>query len=67
MLPLVVRNGYVLQTLGVGWLYAILAISLQRSGDEDHGDRTTLAVFSTAQTRVNDQFIADIQLSALVG
>jgi branched-chain amino acid transport system permease protein len=27
-LPLVVRNGYVLQTLGVGWLYAILAISL---------------------------------------
>jgi len=27
-LPLVVRNGYVLQTLGIGWLYAILAISL---------------------------------------
>jgi branched-chain amino acid transport system permease protein len=27
-LPLVVRNGYVLQTLGVGWLYAVLAISL---------------------------------------
>jgi len=23
----VVRNGYVLQTLGVGWLYAILAIA----------------------------------------
>jgi branched-chain amino acid transport system permease protein len=28
MLPLVVRNGYVLQTLGIGWLYAVLAISL---------------------------------------
>jgi branched-chain amino acid transport system permease protein len=27
-LPLVVRNGYVLQTLGIGWLYAVLAISL---------------------------------------
>jgi branched-chain amino acid transport system permease protein len=27
-LPLVVRNGYILQTLGIGWLYAILAISL---------------------------------------
>ncbi len=27
-LPLVVRNGYVLQTLGLGWLYAVLAISL---------------------------------------
>ena len=27
-LPLVVRSGYVLQTLGIGWLYAILAISL---------------------------------------
>ena len=27
-LPLVVRNGYVLQTLGIGWLYALLAISL---------------------------------------
>ena len=27
-LPLVIRNGYVLQTLGIGWLYAILAISL---------------------------------------
>jgi branched-chain amino acid transport system permease protein len=27
-LPLVVRNGYVLQTLGIGWLYGILAISL---------------------------------------
>jgi branched-chain amino acid transport system permease protein len=27
-LPLVVRNGYVLQTLGIGWLYAIVAISL---------------------------------------
>jgi branched-chain amino acid transport system permease protein len=27
-LPLAVRNGYVLQTLGIGWLYAILAISL---------------------------------------
>jgi branched-chain amino acid transport system permease protein len=27
-LPLLVRNGYVLQTLGVGWLYAILAMSL---------------------------------------
>ncbi len=28
LLPLVVRNGYVLQTLGIGWLYAVLAISL---------------------------------------
>src|SRR5205085_7458928 len=28
MLPLVVRNGYVLQTLGIGWLYAVVAISL---------------------------------------
>ncbi len=27
-MPLVIKNGYVLQTLGVGWLYAILAISL---------------------------------------
>jgi len=27
-LPLVVRDGYVLQTLGIGWLYAVLAISL---------------------------------------
>jgi branched-chain amino acid transport system permease protein len=27
-LPLVVRNGYYLQTLGIGWLYAVLAISL---------------------------------------
>ncbi|HMK78042.1 MAG TPA: ABC transporter permease [Xanthobacteraceae bacterium] len=27
-LPLLVHNGYVLQTLGIGWLYAILAISL---------------------------------------
>ena len=27
-LPLVVRSGYVLQTLGIGWLYAVLAISL---------------------------------------
>jgi branched-chain amino acid transport system permease protein len=27
-LPLMVRNGYMLQTLGVGWLYAILAMSL---------------------------------------
>ena len=27
-LPLVVRNGYILQTLGIAWLYAILAISL---------------------------------------
>ena len=27
-LPLVVRNGYVLQTLGIGWLYAVLAITL---------------------------------------
>jgi branched-chain amino acid transport system permease protein len=27
-MPLAVHNGYVLQTLGVGWLYAILAISL---------------------------------------
>ena len=27
-LPLVVRSDYVLQTLGIGWLYAILAISL---------------------------------------
>jgi branched-chain amino acid transport system permease protein len=28
LLPLVVRNGYVLEALGIGWLYAILAISL---------------------------------------
>jgi branched-chain amino acid transport system permease protein len=27
-LPLVVKNGYVLQTLGIGWLFAVLAISL---------------------------------------
>src|SRR5262245_20991780 len=27
-LPLIVRNGYILQTLGIGWLYGILAISL---------------------------------------
>ena len=27
-LPLFVRNGYILQTLGISWLYAILAISL---------------------------------------
>jgi branched-chain amino acid transport system permease protein len=27
-LPLVVRDGYVLQTLGIGWLYAVMAISL---------------------------------------
>lgn len=27
-LPLVVRDGYVLQTLGIAWLYAVLAISL---------------------------------------
>ena len=27
-LPLVLRNGYILQTLGIGWLYGILAISL---------------------------------------
>jgi branched-chain amino acid transport system permease protein len=27
-LPMVVRNGYYLQTLGIGWLYAVLAISL---------------------------------------
>jgi branched-chain amino acid transport system permease protein len=27
-LPLIVRNDYVLQTLGIGWLYALLAISL---------------------------------------
>jgi branched-chain amino acid transport system permease protein len=27
-LPLAIRNGYVLQTLGIGWLYAVLAISL---------------------------------------
>ena len=27
-LPMVVRSDYVLQTLGIGWLYAILAISL---------------------------------------
>jgi branched-chain amino acid transport system permease protein len=28
VLPLAVKNGYVLQTLGIGWLYAVLAISL---------------------------------------
>jgi branched-chain amino acid transport system permease protein len=28
LLPLGVENGYVLQTLGIGWLYAIVAISL---------------------------------------
>ncbi|MGE0750335.1 MAG: ABC transporter permease [Variibacter sp.] len=27
-LPLIVKNGYVLQTLGIGWLFAVLAISL---------------------------------------
>jgi branched-chain amino acid transport system permease protein len=27
-LPLVLQNSYVLQTLGIGWLYAVLAISL---------------------------------------
>jgi branched-chain amino acid transport system permease protein len=27
-LPLAVSNGYVLQTLGIGWLYAVVAISL---------------------------------------
>src|SRR5262249_44288318 len=27
-LPLIVHNGYILQTLGIGWLYGILAISL---------------------------------------
>ena len=27
-LPMVVRSDYVLQTLGIGWLYAVLAISL---------------------------------------
>jgi branched-chain amino acid transport system permease protein len=27
-LPLLVGNGYILQTLGIGWLYGILAISL---------------------------------------
>jgi branched-chain amino acid transport system permease protein len=27
-LPLVVHNGYLLQTLGIGWLYGVLAISL---------------------------------------
>ena len=28
VLPVVVRDGYVLQTLGIGWLYAVMAISL---------------------------------------
>jgi branched-chain amino acid transport system permease protein len=28
VLPLLIRNDYVLQTLGIGWLYGILAISL---------------------------------------
>ncbi|MBS0241477.1 MAG: ABC transporter permease [Proteobacteria bacterium] len=27
-LPLVVKNGYVLQTLGISWLYGVLAVSL---------------------------------------
>ncbi len=27
-LPLFVKSGYILQTLGIGWLYAVLAISL---------------------------------------
>jgi branched-chain amino acid transport system permease protein len=28
LLPLFVRDGYVLETLGIGWLYAVVAISL---------------------------------------
>ena len=41
-LPLVVRNGYVLQTLGIGWLYAVL-------GDQPYAGRGTAGMISLGQ------------------